>query len=486
MLKQSLQQKLLQKMSPQQIQLMKLLQVPTVELEQRIKEEMEENPALEEGREDEEDFLPADVEEDYGNDGEDISEAQKEFDFSEYLDDDTPDYKLSVNNYSADDDEYETPIGAGTTFAEELKEQLSLRNVTEHQKMLAETVIGNLDESGYLQRDIRSMVNDLAFTQNIMTTTEELEEVLAIVQDLDPAGIGARNLQECLLLQIRRIEHRDYIIELAERILTVCFDEFTKKHYERIAKKLGIEEEEDLKEAIAEIVRLNPKPGGSTRENVAKTQQIVPDFLMSVEGDKIIVTLNQRNAPDLKISREYKDMMETYMQTKPDKKQREAMSFVKSKIDSAKWFIDAIKQRQNTLMLVINAIIEYQREYFLTGDPTKMKPMILKDIADIVMMDISTVSRVANSKYLQTPYGTTLLKPYFSESLSTDSGEEVSTIEVKNILREAIEGEDKRKPLPDDRLMAILNAKGYNIARRTVAKYREQLGIPVARLRKEL
>lgn len=485
MLKQSLQQKLLQKMSPQQIQLMKLLQVPTVELEQRIKEEIEENPALEEGREDDEDIL-AEPQEEFENEGDETIDAEKEFDFSEYMgDDDTPDYKLSVQNHGPDDDDYETPIGAGTTFAEDLLNQLRLRNVSEKQMLLAETVIGNLDESGYLQRDIRSMVNDLAFTQNIIASTEELEEVLAIVQDLDPPGVGAKDLRECLLLQIRRIENRDYIIELAEKILVSCFDEFTKKHYDKIIRKLDIEEE-GLKEAIAEIIRLNPKPGGSSKENVAKTQQIIPDFLMTVEDEKITISLNQRNAPDLRISPQYKEMMETYMQTTPDRKQKEAIQFVKQKLDSAKWFIDAIKQRQNTLLLVMNSITEYQREFFLTGDPTKMKPMILKDIADIVKMDISTVSRVANSKYLQTPYGTTLLKPFFSESLSTDSGEEVSTIEVKNILQEAIEGEDKRKPLADDKLMAILNAKGYNIARRTIAKYREQLDIPVARLRKEL
>jgi len=486
MLKQSLQQKLLQKMSPQQIQLMKLLQVPTVELEQRIKEELEENPALEEGREDDEDILTEPQEEEFESDGEESAEAEKEFDFSDYMDDDdTPEYKLSVQNHGPDDDEYETPIGAGTTFAEDLLNQLRLRNVTERQMQLSETVIGNLDESGYLQRDIRSMVNDLAFTQNIMATTQELEEVLAIVQDLDPPGVGARDLRECLLLQIRRVENRDYIIELAEKILLSCFDEFTKKHYDKIIKKLDLEEE-DLKEAISEIVRLNPKPGGSSKENIAKTQQIVPDFLMSVEDDKITIALNQRNAPDLRISPQYKEMIDTYMKSAPDKKQKEAIQFVKQKLDAAKWFIDAIKQRQNTLLLVMNAITDYQREFFLTGDPTKMKPMILKDIADIVKMDISTISRVANSKYLQTPYGTTLLKPFFSESLSTDSGEEVSTIEVKNILREAIAGEDKRKPLADDKLMAILNSKGYNIARRTVAKYREQLDIPVARLRKEL
>jgi RNA polymerase sigma-54 factor len=480
MLKQSLQQKLQQKLSPQQIQLMKLLQVPTVELEARIKEELEVNPALEEGRETEGDEAP------------EFEEQQEErtdedFDISDYLsDDDTPDYKYNASNTSPDDEEKSIPLGSGKTFHEILLTQLGLRRMSDEQRLLAETIVGNLDDSGYLRRELAALVNDLAFTQNVMTSVEELEEVLAVIQDFDPPGIGARDLRECLLIQIRRLQADSEERNLAERVLSDFFDEFSKKHYSKITKKLDIEDEE-LKEAVELIIKLNPKPGNSLVESSKVVQHVVPDFLLTVDGDELRVQLNQRNAPELKVSRQYREMLETYASHKePDKSQKEAIMFVKQKIDGAKWFIDAIRQRQNTLLVTINAIIDYQREYFLTGDETKLRPMILKDIAEIVKMDISTISRVANSKFILTPYGTTLLKYFFSESLSTDSGEEVSTREVKKILQDNIDAEDKKKPLTDQKLTELLKDKGYNLARRTVAKYREQLSIPVERLRKEL
>lgn len=481
MLKQSLQQKLLQKLSPQQIQLMKLLQVPTVELEQRIKEELEVNPALEEGRED--DYDEVDNTEDFG---EDLSDSRDEFDINDYLDDDTPDYKLSTGG-SGNEEEKDMPMGSMRSFHENLRTQLGLRNLTDFQMVLGENIIGNLDDSGYLRREIVSIVNDMAFTQNIMVTAEQLEEVLSVIQDLDPPGVGARDLRECLLLQLRRKSNRyDLILETAIEVLDKHFEEFTRKHYDQIIKRMNLEEE-DLRDAVAEILRLNPKPGNSMQESTKSVQHIVPDFLIAVEDDEVRLELNQRNAPDLRISSQYKEMLRGYAAgSKGDKQQKEAVMFVKQKIDAAKWFIDAILQRQQTLLLTMQAILTFQEEYFLTGDETKLKPMILKDIAELVNMDISTISRVANSKYVQTPYGTFLLKTFFSESLAKDTGEEVSTREVKKILQDAIEAEDKRKPLTDDRLTNLLKEKGYNIARRTVAKYREQLNIPVARMRKEL
>jgi RNA polymerase sigma-54 factor len=481
MLKQTLQQKLLQKLSPQQIQLMKLLQVPTIELEQRIKEELESNPALDEGKDSDEE------EDEYLNDESEEDRTDEDFDISDYLDsDDIPDYKLSINNKSADDDDKDIPLGGGSSFRERLLVQLGYQSLSEEDAALGEYLIGNLDDSGYLRRELGALVNDLAFSQNIMTSVEKLEEVLEIVQDFDPPGVGARDLQECLLLQIRRIDRQDDSVKMATLILDKYFVEFSKKHYDKITKRLDIEDEV-LKEAIEEIIRLNPKPGNSLKESAKPVQHVVPDFIILVEDEELKLSLNQRNAPDLKVNRQYKEMLESYASDKsPDKKQKEAIMFVKQKIDGAKWFIDAIKQRQQTLLYTMNAIMEYQQAYFLTGDETKIRPMILKDIAEIVGMDISTISRVANSKYVQTPYGTFLLKTFFSESLSTDSGEEVSTREVKKILDDSIGAEDKRKPLTDDRLALLLKEKGYNIARRTVAKYREQLGIPVARLRKEL
>ncbi len=485
MLKQTLQQKLQVKLSPQQIQLMKMLQIPTMELDQRIKEEMEVNPALEEGS-DEEERDEDEKLDDQQEEEQDTESKDDEIDLSEYFDDDeTPDYKLRVNNHSADDDDRETPLGAGRTFQDMLFAQLGMTDLDEDERILAEYLIGNLDENGYLRRELAAIANDLAFSMNISTNVAELEAVLKIIQDLDPPGVGARDLRECLLIQIKRSEERTAETVLAEQIIAKHFDEFTKKHYEKIAKRFDLADD-DLKPAIDLILHLNPKPGNSMMETVRTVQHVTPDFLLMVEDDELKLTLNGRNAPELRISREYREMMQHYAKSKvKDAKSKEAMLFVKQKIDGAKWFIDAIKQRNDTLLYCMQAIVTYQREFFLSGDETKLKPMILKDIADIVHMDISTISRVANSKYIQTPYSTYLLKYFFSESMSTDEGEEVSSREVKQILKDAIEAEPKRKPLTDEKLMKILNEKGYNIARRTVAKYREQLGIPVARLRKE-
>jgi len=485
MLKQTLQQKLQVKLSPQQIQLMKMLQIPTMELDQRIREEMEINPALEEGND--EDERAEDAQEDSQQEETEAENQDDDtIDLSEYFDDDEiPDYKLKVNNHSADDEERDTPLGAGRTFQDLLFAQLGMTDLDDDQRLLAEYLIGNLDENGYLRRELAAVANDLAFSMNVSATVADLEEVLKVIQELDPPGVGARDLRECLLIQIRRADVRNADTVMAESVIFKFFEEFTKKHYEKIAKRLDIEEEE-LKPAIDLILHLNPKPGNSMLEAARTVQHVVPDFLLTVEDDELKLTLNARNAPELRISREYKEMMQHYAKSKTkDAKEKEALLFVKQKIDSAKWFIDAIRQRNDTLLYCMQAIVNYQKEFFLSGDETKLKPMILKDIADIVLMDISTISRVANSKHIQTPYGTYLLKYFFSESLSTDDGEEVSSREVKQILKDAIEAEQKRKPLTDEKLMKILNEKGYNIARRTVAKYREQLGIPVARLRKE-
>ncbi|MCU0319684.1 MAG: RNA polymerase factor sigma-54 [Flavobacteriales bacterium] len=487
MLKQGLFQKLQQKLSPQQIQLMKLLQVPTIELEQRIKQEIEENPALEEGDDMHDDELPTEEQAIAENEdvGSDTENERDDFDLSDYFqDDDTPDYKLSVKNSGPDEEEREMPLAGGTTFQDNMMAQLGLRDIDDRTEQLAEHLIGNLDEDGYLRRELDAIVNDLAFTQSVMCTRAELEEALREVQQLDPAGVGARDLRECLLIQVRRMPH-SLEQRVAEVILDKHFEAFSKKHYERILDRLEIDEEA-LKEAIDLIVRLNPKPGNTIRETDKPVQEIIPDFsVMAIDG-QLELSLNSRNAPELRVSRAYREMMQDYARNKKDKDAREALTFIKQKLDSAKWFIDAIKQRQHTLLLTMEAIMELQREFFLTGDETKLKPMILKDIAERVGLDISTVSRVASSKYVQTNYGTFLLKFFFSESLSTDSGEEVSTREVKKILKDAIEAENKQKPLTDDELTALLKDKGYNIARRTVAKYREQLSLPVARLRKEL
>jgi RNA polymerase sigma-54 factor len=476
-LKQHLAHKLEQRLSPQQIQLMKLLQVPTMELEQRIKQEIEENPALEEGAEKEED--------EFGEEEYDEVNEEEDFDISDYLDDDA-DYKTHVSNKGRDDDDKVIPLSGEQTFQERLTDQLHLLHLDDHQFNIAATIIGNLDESGYLKREVEAIVDDLAFSANVMTTEEEVEEILGLIQEFDPAGVGARDLRECLLLQIDRKQDGDITKFTAKKILEEYFEEFTKKHYTKIQKKLEIDDE-DLKEAINEIVKLNPKPGGSMKEAGGNYQQIIPDFQINENEGRLQLTINGRNAPELKVSKDYKEMLQKYAEgAKGSKSDKEAFTFVKQKLDGAKWFIDAIKQRQNTLLLTMNAIMEYQKSYFLSGDETQLKPMILKDIAEEVDLDISTISRVANSKYVQTTQGIFPLKYFFSESLSTDSGEEVSTREVKKILSEAVENEDKKKPLTDEKLATLLKEKGYNIARRTVAKYREQLNIPVARLRKEL
>jgi RNA polymerase sigma-54 factor len=480
-LRQQLTQKLEQRLSPQQIQLMKLLQVPTMELDQRIKQEIEENPALEEGAEESDDY---DQEDDY--EGNDENEFDDDFDISDYFDDDTPDYKTQANNTSKDDEERSMPLSVEASFQDKLTEQLHLLDLDDTQFLIADTIIGNLDESGYLNREIEAIVDDLAFSANVIVTEEEVETVLKVVQELDPAGIGARDLRECLLLQIKRKQEGNITLYTAKKILEDHFEEFTKKHYDKIQKKLEIEDQ-DLKDAIDAIIRLNPKPGGSMKEAAKNMQQVVPDFMITEFEGRLDLSINGRNTPDLKVSREYEQLLRSYAEgAKTSKSDKEALVFVKAKLDGAKWFIDAIKQRQQTLYTTMEAIMLYQKEYFLTGDETKLRPMILKDIAEIVGLDISTVSRVANSKFVQTGYGVFPLKYFFSESLSTDSGEEVSTREVKKILSDAIEAENKRKPLTDEHLAKLLNDKGYNIARRTIAKYREQLNIPVARLRKEL
>jgi RNA polymerase sigma-54 factor len=508
MLNQKLQQKLLQKLSPQQIQMIKLLEIPAMELEQRIKKELEENPLLEEGEETDldeklnepeeiDDSLP---EEDAATEGEsaegetneaedDYSREADEFSLEDYIEDDEiPSYKLNTSNLSKDEKYEEVPFSLGMSFKESLENQLGLRSLTEHQFTLANYLIGNIDEDGYLRRKLDAIADDMAFSMNIKTTEVELREVLDIIHDFDPAGVGARDLQECLLLQIKRKDQDDPVIKLAHKILQFHFEEFSKRHYEKITDRLDIEEEE-LKEAIEEIVKLNPRPGGVFSDPLNKsTEHIMPDFILEVIDGEFQLSLNAKNVPELRISRNYSDLIQSYAgkKDKSNKGDREAASFVKQKLDSARWFIDAIRQRQNTLLLTMNAILNYQQAYFLEGDEKELRPMILKDIADITGLDISTISRVANSKYIQTHFGIFPLKFFFSEKMQTDSGEEVSTREIKKILQECVEAEDKRHPVTDEKLMDILKEKGYLIARRTVAKYREQLGIPVARLRKEL
>ena len=473
-LKQSLQQRLLQKLSPQQIQLMKMLQLPTIELEKRIKEELEINPALDEGEElISEDEL-----------AEESDDKREDFNFHDYTNDETPSYKTRSNNFSKGQEENQKPLSFGDSLSERLKKQIDLKIKNENQKKIAEHIIGNLDESGYLRRELFNIVDDLAFAQNIFTNEEELEQILSEVQDLEPHGVGARDLRECLLIQLRK-KNKTIAIKTAEVILEKCFDSFIKKHYSKIAKKLDINNDA-IKDAIVEIVKLNPKPGNSLIDSQSDVQQITPDFTL-IDNDGILsVELNQRNSPQLKVSNEYIEMIKGYQQSSKNKRNKDAIVFIKQKVDAAKWFIEAIKQRQNTLLITMEAIVTFQKEFFLTGNEKKLKPMILKDIASIVSMDISTISRVANSKHISTPYGIFSLKYFFSESLTTDSGEEVSTREVKTILYEAISKEDKNKPLTDEKLASLLKEKGYLIARRTVAKYREQLNIPVARLRKEL
>lgn len=492
MLKQALQQKLQQKLSPQQIQLMKLIQLPAIALEQRIKEEIEINPVLEEGEaEDEEE-----VKEEYEEEGyeDEISEAQKEFDYSEYGDDDEPpSYKLHANNRSKDDEVFEIPISSSATFHEMLETQLGFRILSKDQMTIARHLIGNLDDAGYLRRDLSAIVDDIAFSSNISTSEPELESLLKIIQELDPPGVGARNLQECLLLQLERKEQEAIEISLAKFILKYFFVEFTRKLYDKIQKDLQIDEVE-LRAALDEILKLNPKPGNSMSPesfgasvSEGGVMQIVPDFMITTDGKDLELTLNSRNMPELKVSKRYSALLEEFERNKKKgKADKEAMLFVKQKLDSAQWFIEMLRQRSNTLKNTMEAIMNHQREYFLEGDETKLKPMILKDIADKTGYDISTVSRVSNSKYVQTPYGTFLLKSFFNESIATESGEEVSSREVKKILQDIIEAEDKKSPATDEEITQVLNEKGYRLARRTVAKYREMLNIPVARLRKEL
>ncbi len=482
MLSQQLQQKLLQKLSPQQIQLMKLLQVPTTAMEQRIKQEIEENPALEE-------YADDSNEESLDEQFESNEDNSDEFDVNDYLDDDEiPSYRYNANNSGGDTEDKQIPYVAGITFHEMLEDQLSLYALDERQFIIAGNIIGNLDDSGYLKRSIDAMVDDFAFTRNMEVKKAEVEAMLEVVQSMDPPGVGARNLQECLYLQLKRKRTGgDKAITHAMAIIDRFFNEFTKKHYTKILKRYGITEEE-LKNAIDEILKLNPKPGNSLGSTARPNHYVIPDFVISIDNGELNLQLNHRNMPELRISNTYQNMLKAYAEKKGKKtqKDKDAIMFVKQKIDSAKWFIDAIRQRQNTLYVTMEAIMNYQREYFLEGDETKLRPMILKDIAEIVNLDISTISRVANSKYVQTPFGTFLLKSFFSESMQTQSGESVSTREVKKILQDLIEAEDKRKPITDEHLSKLLKEKGYNIARRTVAKYREQLNIPVARLRKEI
>jgi RNA polymerase sigma-54 factor len=497
MLNQRLQQKLLQKLSPQQILLMKLLQIPSMALEQRIKQEIEENPALDDSSTAEEETSSAEGDlpeteetEQEEAEQEEYDKEKEEFSLDDYIDDEEfPDYKLYANNTSPDDEVREIPFVAGISFFDFLDSQLGLRDLTDREMIIARTIIGNLDDAGYLQRDIGAMVDDLAFSQNIQTTRDEILDILMVVQEFDPPGVGARNLQECLIIQLKRNRESNNpkAIELAILILEKYFNEFTKKHYDKILHKAKVTEDQ-LRKAIEEILRLNPKPGNSLSETARTNYYIMPDFIIQDRDGETELVLNSRNVPELRLNRTYLEMLEGYAKSKNKKTvaDKEAFLFIKQKLDSAKWFIDAIKQRQNTLYVTMNAILEYQKEYFETGDETKLKPMILKDIAEIVGLDISTISRVANSKYVQTPYGTFLLKSFFSESLQNDSGEEVSTREIKKILSDCVEAEDKGNPLTDEELMQTLKEKGYNIARRTVAKYREQLNIPVARLRREL
>lgn len=482
-------------MLPQQIQLMKLLQVPTAYLEDRIKEEIEENPALELAAGEEEDWDAS--ENTSGDDGMDdtvkeLDEEQDPFELdtwevSDYADnDDVAEYKLRDDNYPEFDDKHVIPVKVETSFHDLLIDQLGMLDLDDEDRKIAEQIVGSIDDDGYLRREVASIVDDLAFRQSIYTHEQKVRELIARIQQFDPPGVCARDLQECLYIQLKREAAEGREVTHALEIVTHYFEEFTRKHYDRIEKALGLNDEE-LKEVLGHITKLNPRPGGQAATESNINNYIIPDFFVVNNGGLLELTLNSRNAPDLRISDDYKEMLRAYEKgSKKDKRQREAVTFIKQKIDSAKWFIDIIRQRQETLYNTMHAILTHQREFFLTGDETGLRPMILKDVAEVTGLDISTVSRVANSKYVQTEFGTFLLKYFFSEGMATDSGEEVSTREVKKILSELVEAEDKRKPLSDDVLTDMLQQKGYNIARRTVAKYREQLNIPVARLRKEL
>lgn len=483
MLKQQLNFKLSQKLSPQQIQLMKMIQLPTQAFEQRISQELEENPALEGGKEEEENFDDEFSNEEY-DEGNEVIETDINVD--DYLsDDEVPSYKLSANNYSADDEERQMPYAAGTSFTQYLMQQLNTYRLDEEEEEIAKFLVGSVDESGYIRREIQDIVDDLAFTQNVYTTEDKVEKVLKTVQELDPAGVAARDLQECLLIQLeRRVPSPP--VTLAISIIEDAFDQFSKKHYKKLIHKFDISEDQ-LRDAIHEIESLNPKPGGTYSGNNRMVEHVVPDFAIKIVDGELDLTLNGRNAPELHVSHDYTNMLKGYKESKEKSKaQKDAVMFIKQKLDAAKWFIDAIKQRQQTLFVTMNSIMHYQEEYFLSGDERKLRPMILKDIADKINMDVSTVSRVANSKYVDTPYGTKLIKEFFSESMKNDQGEDVSTKEIKKILEITISEENKRKPYTDDKLAKILLEKGYPIARRTIAKYREQLDLPVARLRKEI
>ena len=491
-LSQSLQQKLLQKLSPQQIQLMKLLQIPTANLEERIKEELEENPALEVTENDHEDSYEETKDDSDGDEEYEMEGSESEYenvDISDYVtegDDEVGDYKLRDDNYPDADDNKVVPYRVETTFHDMLADQLGMLKLDERTLKIAEQIVGSIDDDGYLRRETSSVQDDLAFRQNIEASEQEINSLIHKIQQFDPPGVCARTLQECLLLQLHRKVHEGKNVKMAMDVLSNYFDEFTKKHYDKIQRGLSLTDEQ-LKEVINQIIKLNPKPGGNVGETNKGESYVIPDFFIHNNGGKLEITLNAKNAPDLRISEGYRDMLKDYDRgSKKDKRQKEAVLFIKQKIDAAKWFIDAIKQRQHTLLSTMETILEYQYEFFLTGDETTLRPMILKDIAERTNFDISTVSRVANSKFVQTEFGTYRLKFFFSESLSTDTGEEVSTREVKKILSNMVEAENKKKPLSDERLTELLQEKGYNIARRTVAKYREQLNIPVARLRKEL
>ncbi|HEX6224581.1 MAG TPA: RNA polymerase factor sigma-54 [Chryseolinea sp.] len=487
MQKLGLSQSLQQKLSPQQIQFIKLLQVPTAELEGRIEEELEINPALEEGEEQEKtEESPAETESEEFQ--EQTSTSEDDVDIKDYLrDDDYSGYKMQGDG-DEDDDNREMPIPMSSSLHEQLMNQLDFLGLDEREVAIGKQLIGSIESDGYIRRDLEAIVNDMAFSQGIETTAEEVEAVLKKIQTFDPPGIAARNLQECLYLQLDRMDNgHDIDVAVAKKIISECFEEFTKKHYQKIQKKLDTEDENFVRDAMEVIIKLNPKPGGGGGQNATKNQYIIPDYILTNNNGKLELALNSRNAPELRISRSYTDMFKAYDKSnKKDKKLKEAVTFVKQKLDAAKWFIDAIKQRQHTLLRTMKAIIDFQYDFFLEGDETKLKPMILKDIATMINMDISTVSRVASSKAIQTDFGIYPLKYFFSEGISTDSGEEVSSREVKQIIKDIIESEDKDKPFSDDKLEKILNDKGYNIARRTVAKYREQLNIPVARLRKEM
>lgn len=487
MLKQHLQLKLGQKLAPQQIQLMKLIQLHTLEFEEELERELEENPALEIVKEESKEDDYSSLEDSYESEG--TESIETDFDVNEYLYDDEPNYKTASSNYSADDEEFdnETLLTEGQSLYDYLLEQIHLANINEEDVKIAEYIIGNLDTDGYLRREIKSIVDDLAFSQGIYTTKEKVEDILEnYVQKLDPPGVGARGLQECLLLQIEKKVSSDKAVSLAANILKNQFDALTNKHYNKIIQKYDIDEE-DLKDALEEISKLSPKVGGNfDTQTITINQEIIPDFVIQVKDGQVIPMLNSKNAPTLRVSEEYKDILTTYSHDKNSSEHKQAALFIKQKLDAAKWYIDAINQRQNTLLQTITAIVKFQKDYFITGDDKSLKPMILKDIADITGFDISTISRVVKSKYADTPNGIIYLKDLFSDSLTNDDGEEVSTKEIKTHLQEVISKENKRKPFTDDALVVILKEHGYNIARRTIAKYREQLNIPVARLRKEL